>query len=62
MNYDQHGGLDRCRVYTDDKFFVPSGKYAHICTIPSNPDMQDSKFCKCVWKYREKFEEAVSII
>lgn len=61
--YDKHGSFDNCTVFTDDTFFVSHKfQYGESCLDRSNPLMKASKFCNCLWVYRERFENETSML
>eukprot|EP00095_Tigriopus_kingsejongensis_P009549 maker-scaffold114_size351134-snap-gene-2.15 protein:Tk09549 transcript:maker-scaffold114_size351134-snap-gene-2.15-mRNA-1 annotation:"potassium channel subfamily k member 3-like" len=55
--YDTHGGYNNCTVFTDDPFYEPNfGQYSDVCLDPTNPRMNASRFCHCIWLFKRRAE------
>lgn len=55
--FDRHGSFDNCTVFTDDVFYVPHRwQYGDSCLDKNNAAMKNSRFCKCLWLYKKRFE------
>ncbi|TRY77873.1 hypothetical protein TCAL_12278 [Tigriopus californicus] len=55
--YDQHGGYNNCTKFTDDPFYEPNPHgYSHVCLDQTNSAMNASRFCHCVWTYKNRAE------
>jgi hypothetical protein len=56
--FDPGYTYNNCTVFTDDPFFT-NGSYSDICIDEFNPKVIASRFCQCVWTYRNRFKTDV---
>ena len=63
ITFSTFGKYNNCTVYEQEPFYQPKQSLYHLTCLDRNrEDMRASKFCQCLWAYKENFERKVDFM
>ena len=54
----REGSYNNCTVFIDDPYWT-NGSLHDVCLDRMNANVNASRFCHCIWSYKERYEEQV---